>query len=472
MDLNALKEALAASPDNVPLRVMVAKALLDAFELDESGEHLKHVISLEPENNQALLLMARLAAIQGNISEAIVRTESLCQRTPDFAEAWYLRATLTVSEGDGPSARTYYEKAVALKPDLHNDRLLSDIIKAGGTGAGSSTSGPDEPRARVMASNGDEFDMLSDSDDDIPSLDSALAHDLEIDFRVRAEKKFDDVGGMDSVKDEIRMKIIYPLKNPDLFRKYGKKAGGGVLLYGPPGCGKTLMSLATAGEIASTFLSVGLHQILNMYIGESESRLHDLFEMARRHRPCVLFFDEIDALAADRRDMKQSAGRHLINQFLAELDGSQADNEDILILGATNAPWHVDSAFLRPGRFDRIIFVPPPDAVAREEIATICCREKPVIQFDAKEFARKSEGFSGADIRAVFDQATEEALMEAMKKGGKEIVPITGKNLIKLTKSVRPSTRKWFESAKNYALYANQDGLYDDILDYLKISHS
>ena len=124
-----------------------------------------------------------------------------------------------------------------------------------------------------------------------------------------------------------------------------------MLLYGPPGCGKTLISQATAGEIRSNFISVALHQILDLYIGNSEKNLHQLFQLARDHAPAILFFDEVDALAADRKDLRESGMRTLINQFLAEMDGNVANNEGILILGATNAPWHLDPAFRRPGRF-------------------------------------------------------------------------------------------------------------------------
>lgn len=475
MDLNALKAALEASPENVPLLLLVAQEHLDGFDLEEADSYLKKASQLEPGHPKGQLLAAKLSSLQGHISEAIVRLEALCQKFPDMADAWLFLASLSVSEGDGPLARGYYEKALAIDPNLKNDKLLTDIIKSGGASSvrksSQSESHPAKSHADPCFESGIYFDGDNVDDDGIPSLDGVLARELEVDFQLRSDRKFEDVGGMAAVKDEIRMKIIHPLKNPKLFQQYGKKIGGGVLLYGPPGCGKTLMSLATAGEIQSTFLSVGLHQILNMYIGESESRLHDIFQLARRHNPCVLFFDEIDALAADRRDMRQSAGRHLINQFLAEMDGAGAHNEGILVLGATNAPWHVDNAFLRPGRFDRIIFVPPPDLEARIEIARIYSKEKPVIEFSAEEFARKTEGFSGADIRSAFDRATEEALMEAMQKGG-QIVPITGKKILKAVKNVRPSTRKWFESARNYALYANQDGLYDDILNYLKINRS
>ena len=147
-----------------------------------------------------------------------------------------------------------------------------------------------------------------------------------------------------------------------------------MLLYGPPGCGKTLISQATAGEIRSNFISVALHQILDLYIGNSEKNLHQLFQLARDHAPAILFFDEVDALAADRKDLRESGMRTLINQFLAEMDGNLADNEGILILGATNAPWHLDAAFRRPGRFDRIIFIPPPDEDARIAIVELMAK--------------------------------------------------------------------------------------------------
>ena len=155
----------------------------------------------------------------------------------------------------------------------------------------------------------------------------------------RPKINFDDVGGMDKVKEEIKMKIIFPMQHPELYAAYGKSIGGGILLYGPPGCGKTLLARATAGQVKANFLTVGISDILDMYIGSSEQRLHQLFETARVQKPCVLFFDEVDALGASRSDMRHSAGRHLINQFLAELDGVQSSNDGILILGATNAPW-------------------------------------------------------------------------------------------------------------------------------------
>ena len=172
-------------------------------------------------------------------------------------------------------------------------------------------------------------------------------------------------------------------------------------------------------------------------------------------------------MGASRSDLKQSAMRHVINQFLAELDGVESDNDGVLILAATNAPWSVDPAFRRPGRFDRIIFVEPPDEAAREDIFKTMLQGKPVDNIDTGKIAAAAKDYSGADINAVIDIAVEEKLRESMSKG--TIQPITTKDLLKAIKQHRPTTLEWFSSARNYALYANESGLYDDILKYLKI---
>jgi SpoVK/Ycf46/Vps4 family AAA+-type ATPase len=272
---------------------------------------------------------------------------------------------------------------------------------------------------------------------------------------------------MEELKDEIRLKIILPLQHPEMYRAYGKSIGGGILMYGPPGCGKTHLARATAGEIEAGFFSVGINDVLDMWIGNSERNLRELFQQARYNKPCVLFFDEVDALGAKRSDMRASAGRQLINQFLAEMDGIERNNDGVLVLAATNAPWHVDSAFRRPGRFDRVLFVPPPDLEARASILRILCQEKPLDNVDFHAIARKTEDFSGADMKAVVDQTIEAKLREAMRTG--RPLPITTSDLLTAARSLKPTTREWFASARNYALYSNQGGLYDDVLKYLKL---
>ena len=166
--------------------------------------------------------------------------------------------------------------------------------------------------------------------------------------------------------------------------------------------------------------------------------------------------------------MKTSASRHLVNQFLSELDGAQSSNDGVLILAATNAPWHLDSAFRRPGRFDRIIFVPPPDPPGRAEILRLLLKGKPTKDVDHEHVGKKAKDFSGADMNAIVDQAIEVKLQDALKTGVPQ--PLITKDLVVALKKLRPSTKEWFASARNYALYSNQGGLYDDILKYLNLS--
>jgi SpoVK/Ycf46/Vps4 family AAA+-type ATPase len=444
--LDSLREALVLSPQNIPLLLLFGQTCLDELNFDEARAAFDRVLQYDPANAEAKLGIAGALYLSGNISEAVVRTEALVKAKPSFAEAWILLARLALAEGDQTLAAEYYQNALGLNPNMRNPVLDRDIRIE------SPTTPADVP---VAESDARESSVELDGD-------ASEFADLE-----RPEVSFACVGGMEEIKEEIRMKIIYPLKNRALFKAYGKKLGGGVLLYGPPGCGKTLISKATAGEIQANFISVGIHQILDFYIGNSEKNLHQLFQLARDNPPAILFFDEVDALAADRKDFRESAIRTVINQFLAEMDGNIGSNEGILILGATNAPWHLDPAFRRPGRFDRVIFVPPPDEPAREAIVTILGRDKPLERLDAKALAKRTKEFSGADLKSIFDIATERVLSRAMKEG--RVVPLTTEDLLQACKGMKASTRAWFESAKNYALYANQGGFYDDVLTFLGI---
>lgn len=450
--LDPLRQAVSVSPQNVPLLMLLAQACLDELLLDEARSSYERVLQIEPAQPAAQLGIARVLYLGGKTSEAVVRTEAILQGQPSFAPAHAMLSRLHLGEGNRDAARAAYQKALSLDPASRDQALERDLYAAGNP----PPPAREQPEKVAVSSDG-----WSEEEDEEKDSGSAAA-EME-----RPSLKFADVGGMEGVKEEIRMKIIHPLKNVELFRAYGKKVGGGVLLYGPPGCGKTMLSRATAGEIQASFLSIGIHQILDLYLGNSEKNLHQLFELARSHAPAVLFFDEVDALAADRNDLRKSAGRTLINQFLAEMDGAVGNNDGVLILGATNAPWHLDPAFRRPGRFDRIIFVPPPDEEARRSILEIMAQNKPVHQLDLGAIAKRTKDFSGADLKAVFDVATERTLSRALTEG--RVIPINTDAMSKAVKEVKPSTRAWFESAKNYAIYSNQSGFYDDVLEFLGI---
>jgi transitional endoplasmic reticulum ATPase len=180
----------------------------------------------------------------------------------------------------------------------------------------------------------------------------------------------------------------------------------------------------------------------------------------------VLFFDEVEAIGASRQQIRNSPGKSLVNQLLAEMDGVSSKNDNVLVMAATNAPWHVDSALRRPGRFDRVLFVPPPDEAARLEILRLGLRERPVAKdVNIGDLARRTAEYSGADLAELIDRATEAPLNEAMRGG--EPRPLQQSDFTSALKKMKPTTREWFATAKNYATFANTGGLYDDLLEYM-----
>ncbi len=253
---------------------------------------------------------------------------------------------------------------------------------------------------------------------------------------------------MADLKEEIRMKIVYPLRRPQIFEAYDRKPGGTILLYGPPGCGKTHLARAAAGEIQAPFISISINDVLDMWLGQSEKNLHDLFEQARIHRPCILFIDEVDAIAGRRSDQRQAGARALINQFLSELDGADGNNEGILILAASSAPWHLDPAFQRPGRFDRRLFVGPPDAEAREAILELELAGKPQLEddLDLTPVVERTAGWSGADVKAVVDLVVERKLRLSLRRS--LTPPIRTRDLLRAVRELQPTTGEWFRAAE------------------------
>ncbi len=442
----ALREALRVSPTNIPLHKHLAESLGKLGRFEEAEAAYREALSVAPHHVELKLGLAGAFYQQQKNSPALVIVEDLIKSNDPPAAAYVMHARLLLRAGEPGRAAHQYRQALEIDTAVADEELGQEL----GVSDGSNNAFNDDEvvDGRIRQRAGDQ-----------PG-----EYEAEVE---RPTISFGDVGGMDHVKEEIRMKIILPLEHPEMFKAYGKTIGGGILMYGPPGCGKTFLARATAGEVKAGFISIGINDVLDMWIGNSERNLHELFEQARRNKPCVLFFDEVDALGASRSDMRHSGGRHLINQFLAELDGVQASNEGLLILAATNAPWHLDNAFRRPGRFDRILFVPPPDQPARAGIVKLMLTGKPADAIDFDQVAKKTDGFSGADLKAVVDQAVEAKLRAAMKSG--KLEPLRTKDLLTAAAGIKPSTKEWFATARNYALYSNQGGTYDEILKYLKM---
>lgn len=345
-------------------------------------------------------------------------------------------ARAELAEGKHADAARHYKEAIAADPGLIDEGLEAEL----------------ETDNRLKLTSTGEIEGAMD----LPPIPSSVP-------RVT----FQDIGGMEALKEQIRLNILYPMQKPEIYEAYGKKIGGGILLYGPPGCGKTHLARATAGELGANFFSLALNEILDMYIGNSEKNLAELFATARGRTPAVLFIDEVDAMGAKRGSLSSSGIRMMVSQFLTEMDGISSNNDKLLVLGATNEPWNVDTALRRPGRFDRVIFVPPPDATARAEILKLKTRNRnvdPAIPWD--KIAAQTELFSGADLSQLVEQATERAVADALKSG--DLRPVNHSDFQLALKERKASTTEWLRRSRNYVNFANQDGFYDDLSQFLE----
>ncbi len=392
---------------------------------------------LEPSNADLHLHLADLLLQAGRAAEALSEARQVLLTQPDRLEALRFAAWAAEEAGDTEAAARYHRI---------NDALTGVI-----QGAAPRTVPPVQPTSPLQA-------VLAEPD---PSAEPPDARwELQTPRVTLA-----DVAGMTEVKRRLDLALLSPLRNPELLKMYGATLGGGLLLYGPPGCGKTFIARAVAGELNARFLAVGLSDVLDMYMGQSERNLSEVFALARRNAPCVLFFDEIDALGRRRSQMRHSAA-NVVGQLLAELDGAKASNEGVFVLAATNSPWDVDPALRRPGRFDRTLLVLPPDAAARLSLLQALVGARPHEGLDLSALVGKTGGYSGADLTHLVSSATELAMEEAIRTG--QVRPIRQADFVRALRDVKPSTAPWFESARNVAQFANQDGTYDELLGYFR----
>jgi transitional endoplasmic reticulum ATPase len=446
--IRSLLEALAATPGNTALRMAVIRALHTASDRRAAD----HVDGLAP----AALPAADRAFVARVLIDAGTPVRALGFVDGGEPEVLLARARVLHAMRDQPGALAAYEAAVRANPTLE-DRDLRAALAA---------------TVRVHDGDGPRLRVMSNDDTDASEVDRLLKPQ-------QPAVTFDDVGGLDEIKAQIEKKIILPFQKPALFAKFKKKAGGGILMYGPPGCGKTLLARATAGQCRATFLNIAIEDVLDMYIGESERKLHALFEKARATTPAVMFFDELEALAGKRQYTREATSSKLVSQFLSEMDGFTKNNAGVLILAATNVPWAIDPAFRRPGRFDRVLFVPPPDRPARASILKILLAGRPTAgaigareperagnAIDVDQIAQRTSAFSGADLENVVDTAADRAIADSLARNTE--VPIDQSHLLGALAELKSTTVEWLTTARNYARYANEGGQYDEVLEFLR----
>jgi SpoVK/Ycf46/Vps4 family AAA+-type ATPase len=394
-------------------------------------------VEAAPEDTIIRLHLAQMLHSADHRDEAVRQAAAVLQRDPTNLEAINL-----ISLGSDAGNPKESDNAV-------------DIDEANGSGRA------DLGRDVLSRLDAELVDIVPPQYSDNPQSPRVDSFDVE-----RVGLRLADVGGMAEVKARLEASLLGPLRNPELARLYGKSLRGGLLLYGPPGCGKTFIARAVAGEMGARFLAVSLADVLDMYVGQSERNVRELFEVARRNSPCVIFLDEVDALGQKRSQQRNTGGRGTVNQLLSEMDGLNSNNDGVFVLGATNHPWDVDVALRRPGRFDRMLLVLPPDNSAREAIVRYHLRDRPIANVNAAKLARKTDGFSGADLAYMCETAAERAMLDSARTGNPRMIEMV--DLEAALREVRPSIGPWLETARNVAQFANADGTYDDLLTYLR----
>src|SRR5579863_5714605 len=436
--LDSLRSAVTAMPDDVPLRLHLAALLLRAGQRDEAVRHLGAVLQRDPGNGEALALLT------GQHPSAPAAPSVSPERTvaPAADSAPAAEVPDTAGDGDGPATPSS-------APATPSGKAKDDP-----TGSYDWSQAEDELRDVLPA-------MFVGDAGSTSALDEARAYDAEPTGLTLA-----DVAGLDEVKKRLEAAFLAPMRNPELRKLYGKSLRGGLLLYGPPGCGKTFVARAVAGELGARFITVSFADLIDMFVGRSERNIHDLFEVARRNAPCVVFLDEVDAIGQKRSQLRNTPMRSAVNQLLLELDDVASDNTGVFLLAATNHPWDVDSALRRPGRFDRTLLVLPPDGPAREGVFRFHLRERPVAGIDLARLSKLTDGYSGADIAHVCETAAERALLDSVSRGEPRLIGQA--DLEASIVEVKPSLGTWFETARNVALFANKGGAYDDLVAYLR----
>jgi SpoVK/Ycf46/Vps4 family AAA+-type ATPase len=424
-------------------------------------QELERQLLEDPFDTEARQRYAALLCVEGNHAASAKQWQLVSKQKPTQAAPLLELAYCLTRSGDASAGRAQLDAARQCPDfDANHPRvaeLAADEIRAREATAREGTAHEAaEPetdpsaRLRLVRSTGTAPPALADV----------------ISISRSSTVRFADVIGMDALKKLLRVRIVEPFLSPGLFARFKKNSGGGALLYGPPGCGKTMIARAIATECDASFTPVGISDVLTKWYGESERNLAALFDKARQESPAVLFFDELDALAFSRSKASSDHTRTLVNEFLAQLDGMAGRNDKVLILAATNMPWDVDDAMKRPGRFDRQVFVPPPDVAARAEMLRAKLRDVPTASIDYDGIAARCAHFSGADLDGLIEAAKENAIYSILS--GTEERTLTADDLLVALEQTNPSTLEWLKTARNLVKFGGAGKTYKDVETYLR----
>jgi len=451
-------------PFNGPLREIRAEANLEGGNTTSAYNDYEKLVEQFPDRLNFRLARAETASRLGEYEEALADLDFYLKHNPDDARALRRTVETLFHQGrhfealsvlgllldlEGPQPELYVQRARI------NEQLefLDDALK-------------DAERALDLDEDNQEARQLRQSvlfrrqsygmEDDLYSAFVRGDEELFLGELKIPDTRFSDIGGLEPIMRLIRETIEYPLKYPEISRQYGKVAGGGLLFFGPPGCGKTLLARAAAGECGVTLVNVNLAHVLDKWVGNSEKAVSMVFAAARKRAPSILFFDEVDAIGGNRANLQTGWEKKLISQLLIELDGLTSINENVMVLAATNTPWEVDFALRRPGRLGKLVFVPPPDAQARADVLRIYLGQKPLVaeDIDMQALAVSLEHYSPDAIRQMVENAAAIPWREAIETG--EVRPIGERDLRQAISQTPPDLAEWEKVVSRYEEFAKQ----------------
>jgi AAA+ superfamily predicted ATPase/Flp pilus assembly protein TadD len=415
-------------------------------EFNTAIEDYDRALAINPKYLKAFYNRGLAYACLQDYEKAVEDFTEVIGLNPNFSEAYHIRGLAYDYLNQLDKAIKDYDKAIELNPQFTEAINHREIAKGKAAGGGGTQT--------VGGAEGQNQGINA------------------VKLLTKPTMKFVEVAGMFKMKEEINEAIVYPLLKPDLARQYGKLAGGGIMLYGPPGCGKTFIMKAAAGECNSNFINAKISDILDMYVGNTEKNLHNIFDTARKNSPCIVFFDEMEALGGRREDMQQSTQymKVAVNQMLFEMDGVESNNENVLVVGATNAPWDVDPALRRSGRFGKAIFIPEPDYKSRVDILRMHTKKVPAAKGIAyRRLALATVGYASADLKAIVEAAAAIPWRDAFKSGRQR--PVNTGDFLAAIKKKKSSLPPWYEQAKKQ-IGTQEEKTIVDGKEHLKITES
>lgn len=409
-----------------------AGVLFEENKFDEAIATYGEAIAEDPNYSSAYFNRALAYAIMNKYAEATKDAQRVLEIEPESFDAPYVMGIIAEYQNDFEGAKAWYEKALQRNPKYEQAKSRLDALK----------------------NKANKHPELAGAGSTKQSDDKTVVEEGQL-KKVRFHKsniKFSDVVGMEKQKKLIYENIILAIKKPELLKAYGKKLGLGVIFYGPPGCGKTYFVNAIGGETGSNVIIAAINEIVDMYAGNTEKNMHQIFEQARKAAPCVIFFDELDALGVKRDGggggggEGQSFMKMAVNQFLQEMDGVEKNPEGLFVIGATNQPWDIDPALKRSKRFGETIYIPPPDFKTRKSAFVYNTKRMPVVGINFGRLARATMGFSQADIDEICDKAALIPAVEEDRTGKKR--KVTMGDFLSMIKSHGNTLDEWYAMVK------------------------